>query len=74
MVRDRFGVSKRRGLPGGVDQPHPGPQLSDDERELRDCLRAFRVSDPAGGWRRAARCELTPTEFANNHIKHDQAA
>jgi putative transposase len=61
---DRFGVSERRGCrvvgQNRATQRNAPPAPSDDEMALRAWLRAFALSRPRWGWRRAAvtaRCE-----------------
>jgi len=59
MLRDRFGVSERRactvvGQHRSTQRLEP-PPISDDERLLREFLRAFSTERPRWGWRRAAK-------------------
>ena len=58
MLRDRFGVSERRACRVVVQhrstQRLEPPAVSDDERRLREFLRAFSTERPRWGWRRAA--------------------
>ncbi|MEZ5252700.1 MAG: IS3 family transposase [Microthrixaceae bacterium] len=58
-LRDRFGVSERRacrvvGQHRSTQRLDP-PPISDDERQLREFLRAFSTERPRWGWRRAAK-------------------
>lgn len=59
MVRDRFGVSERRacavvGQHRSTQRLAP-PEISDEERQLRQWLRDFSTRRPRWGWRRAAK-------------------
>ena len=58
MLIDRFGVSQRHACrvvgQHRATQRHAPPVPSDDEMALRAWLRAFAVSRPRWGWRRAA--------------------
>ena len=58
-LRDRFGVSERRacrvvGQHRSTQRLDP-PPISDEERQLREFLRAFSTARPRWGWRRAAK-------------------
>jgi putative transposase len=57
MLQDRFGVSQRRGCEvvgqHRSTQRLPAPEISNDEAELRQWLRAFSKRRPRWGWRRA---------------------
>ena len=59
MLRDRFGVSERRAcrVVGQYrsTQRLDAPPISDEERQLREFLRAFSTERPRWGWRRAAK-------------------
>ena len=59
MLRDRFGVSERRacrvvGQHRSTQRLDP-PEISDEEAQLREFLRAFSKRRPRWGWRRAAK-------------------
>ena len=59
MVRDRFGVSERRacavvGQHRSTQRLDP-PEISAEERQLREWLRDFSTRRPRWGWRRAAK-------------------
>ena len=59
MLRDRFGVSEPRacrvvGQHRSTQRLDP-PPITDDERLLREFLRAFSKRRPRWGWRRAAK-------------------
>ena len=59
MVRDRFGVSERRacrvvGQHRSTQRLDP-PEMTDEERQLRQWLRDFSRRRPRWGWRRAAK-------------------
>ncbi len=75
MLRDRFGVSERRacrvvGQHRSTQRLDP-PPITDDERLLREFLRAFSKRRPRWGWRRAAKAaRKAGWEVNDKRIRH----
>ena len=70
MLRDRFGVSERRackvvGQHRSTQRLAP-PEVSDEEAQLREFLRAFSKRRPRWGWRRAAKAARKAGWEVNN--------